>query len=135
MKNSIQTYASKAAAKKGAARKGIEIGVVEFIKNEEGRWIWQETALENVVSPCSVTVPSVGIKIEKDRPEQNGITRPSIGGKCRAIWDYCDAQYKNNVIPMPKQMRTIAQENGWNENNAVIEMYQWRKFNGFKSRV
>src|SRR5690554_4439873 len=35
--------------------------------------------------------PATGLKIEKDRPEQNGIKRPSIGGKCRAIWDALDA--------------------------------------------
>ena len=31
-----------------------------------------------------------GLKIEKNREEQNGIKRPSVGGKCRAIWDALD---------------------------------------------
>lgn len=77
-----------------------------------------------------------GLKIEKNRPEQNGIKRPSAGGKCRAIWDACDALYAaGNQIPMPKDIKAVAAEKGWNANNAVIEMYQWRKFNGFKSRA
>lgn len=75
-----------------------------------------------------------GIKIEKDRPEQNGIVRPSVGGKCRAIWDACDALYAKGTMPMPKVIKELAQANGWNENNAVIEMYQWRKFNGIIGR-
>lgn len=77
---------------------------------------------------------SEGLKIEKDRPEQNGITRPSIGGKCREVWDFCDEFYKSGNVPMPKNMREVAVKNDWNPNNAVIEMYQWRKFNGIKGR-
>ena len=79
-------------------------------------------------------VAGAGIKIEKDRPEQNGIIRPSAGGKCRAIWDYCDSFYASGAIPMPKQMKAAARENGWNENNSIIEMYQWRKFTGLTGR-
>jgi len=66
-----------------------------------------------------------GLKIEKDRPERNGIKRPSIGGKCRAIWDYLDTV----EAPTAKVVRAAAEANGWNPNNAVIEFYQWRKFN------
>lgn len=75
-----------------------------------------------------------GIKIEKDRPEQNGVVRPSEGGKCRAIWDFCDQLNEKGVMPMPKLLKEAARENGWNENNAVIEMYQWRKFHGIVGR-
>lgn len=78
--------------------------------------------------------PGTGIKIEKDRPEQNGIIRPSKGGKCWLVWDYCDGLYNEGTLPMPKTMRTWAKEHGLNENNAVIEMYQWRKFNGIIGR-
>ena len=31
-----------------------------------------------------------GTKIEKVRDKQNGVTRPSGGGKCRAVWDGLD---------------------------------------------
>jgi hypothetical protein len=66
-----------------------------------------------------------GLKIEKDRPERNGIKRPSIGGKCRAIWDFLDTMNG----PTAKMVRAAAEAQGWNPNNAVIEFYQWRKFN------
>ena len=76
-----------------------------------------------------------GIQIEKDRPEQNGVIRPSVGGKCRAIWTACDNfRFKTGRVPMPKEIKELATEEGWNPNNAVIEMYQWRKFNGFNGR-
>lgn len=85
--------------------------------------------------PQATSNQTPGLKIEKERSEQNGITRPSIGGKCRAIWDACDNFHATQgKLPMPKEIKAIAAENGWNENNAVIEMYQWRRFNGFVGR-
>lgn len=69
-----------------------------------------------------------GLKIEKNREERNGIKRPSAGGKCRAIWDYLDAQVAAGTTPTPKLVRAEAESQGWNTNNAVIELYQWRKF-------
>jgi len=82
--------------------------------------------------PLSLSA-KVGLKIEKDRPEQNGIIRPSVGGKCRAIWDACDEFLADNQrSPMPKDIKAKAEVEGWNHNNAVIELYQWRKFNNVK---
>jgi hypothetical protein len=70
-----------------------------------------------------------GLKIEKDRPERNGIKRPSVGGKCRAIWDFLDGVVAKGEQPTAKLVRAQAETAGWNANNAVIEFYQWRKFN------
>lgn len=79
---------------------------------------------------------ATGIKIEKNREEQNGVKRPSIGGVCRAVWDACDAfRLQTGRSPMPKEIKELAAEEGWNQNNASIEMYQWRKFNGIKGRI
>jgi hypothetical protein len=124
-RNEMKTYSTKAAAKKGAVRQELDVTTLEFHQNEEGRWYWEIVRVEE---------SGTGIKIEKDRPEQNGIRRPSAGGKCRAIWDACDALHANGAMPMPKVIKELAQENGWNENNAVIEMYQWRKFHGIIGR-
>lgn len=75
--------------------------------------------------------PGTGLKIEKDRPEQNGIKRPSIGGKCRAIWDALDAyREETGELPTSKVVKELAADEGWNPNNASIEFYQWRKFHG-----
>ena len=72
-----------------------------------------------------------GLKIEKDREEKNGIKRPSIGGKCRAIWDALDQHAETTGDdPTAKDVKALAAEHGWNPNNASIEFYQWRKFHG-----
>lgn len=75
------------------------------------------------------------LTIEKNREERNGIKKPSLGGKCRAVWDYCDMYFGNKgTPPMPKHMKETAEEKGWNKNNAVLEMYQWRRFIGIAGR-
>ena len=79
---------------------------------------------------------TTGLIIEKNRPEQNGVKRPSAGGLCRAVWDACWAhQAATATPPTAKEVKAIAETNGWNLNNASIEYYQWRKFNGITGRV
>lgn len=74
--------------------------------------------------------------IEKDRPEQNGIKRPSAGGLCRAVWDAMDhIRDTTGAVPVSAQVRTLAGQENWNANNAMIEFYQWRKFNGITGRA
>ena len=79
---------------------------------------------------------TTGLIIEKNRPEQNGVKRPSAGGLCRAVWDACWAHQEiTGTPPTAKEVKAIAETNGWNPNNASIEYYQWRKFNGIIGRV
>lgn len=79
---------------------------------------------------------TTGLIIEKNRPEQNGVKRPSAGGLCRAVWDACWAHQEiTGIPPTAKEVKVIAEINGWNPNNASIEYYQWRKFNGITGRV
>lgn len=76
-------------------------------------------------------------KVEKDRPMQNGIKRPSEGGLCRAVWDFCDAarEKSGGTAPTAKDVKAYAETVGWNMNNACIEFYQWRKYNGITGRA
>lgn len=79
---------------------------------------------------------TTGLIIEKNRPEQNGVKRPSAGGLCRAVWDACWAhQETTGLPPTAKEVKALAEANSWNPNNASIEYYQWRKFNGITGRV
>lgn len=78
-----------------------------------------------------------GLKIEKVRPEQNGVKRPSAGGKCRAVWDALDelqAELEGDEKVTAKMVKDLAADEGWNVNNASIEFYNWRKFNGVSGR-
>jgi hypothetical protein len=91
-------------------------------------------ALEAADKPASAATGS-GLKIEKDRPEQNGIKRPSAGGRCRAVWDALDAyRAETKELPTAKVVAELAADEGWNPNNASIEFYQWRKYNGITGR-
>lgn len=74
-----------------------------------------------------------GLVIEANRPMQNGIKRPSAGGACRAVWDFCWSAAP--AIPTVAQVKAHAVKMGWNVNNASIEYYVWRKFNGISGRV
>lgn len=85
----------------------------------------------------STPAPRTAYTIEKDRPEQNGIKRPSAGGLCRAVWDAMDEQRaaNNGDTPSTQQVRDLALMHNWNPNNAMIEYYQWRKYNGITGRA
>lgn len=85
-------------------------------------------------APTAAKRTSSGLKIEKDREERNGIKRPSVGGTCRAVWDALDAAVAEGKTPSAKDVKAMAEANGWNLNNASIEFYQWRKFNGIRGR-
>ena len=65
-----------------------------------------------------------------ERVEQNGVKRPGPG-KCLEVWEYLD-QYGNKT---PKELKPVVAEKGWNENNALIELYGWRRFNSISGRV
>jgi len=136
------TYSSKSAAKLGAKRKDLDVETLTFMQDKDKRWSWETTtdleeALEETKQPVIQTdlISNKGIKIEKERPEQNGIVRPSTGGKCRNIWDMCDAIYKDTgELPTRKQMKQLAKDKSWNVTTCGIQMYQWRRFNGFIGR-
>lgn len=174
----MQTYSSKAAAKKGAIRKGIDISEIKaFSQDEDGRWYWKEEFVIGEFTYCphceihlangvhwnaaligeglegcekyeflclgcdsefgpelKKKVPQTpknlggGLKIEADRQEQNGIKRPSLGGKCRAIWDFCDEfQAKFKKSPSAADFRAASRD--WNKTTCAIQAGQWRKFN------
>lgn len=85
-------------------------------------------------APVATNTSGKGIKIEKEREEHNGIKRPSVGGTCRAIWDAMDELVAQGETPTAKDVRSMANDRNWNANNASIEFYQWRKFNGIRGR-
>lgn len=73
---------------------------------------------------------SKGYTIEKDRPEQNGVKRPSVGTVCGTVW----AEFDANPTIAAKELPALADKHGWNKNNVSCEFYAWRKFNGIKGR-
>ena len=75
-----------------------------------------------------------GTKIENNRETCNGVTRPSAGGKCRAVWDDLDVLAAAGTKPTAAQVRQLAAEQGWDKTTAQVQFYRWRKFNGISGR-
>jgi hypothetical protein len=86
----------------------------------------------NLTPKAKAAPVSTGIKIEKVREEKNGIKRPSAGGVCRAIWDFCSAQPK---APTLKEVKAEAAVQGWDLVTTSVQYYQWRKFSGIVGRI
>lgn len=91
-----------------------------------------------VAAPAPAAVETTGLKIEQNREKRNGVTRPSIGGKCRAIWDALDEYVADpdneGEKPTAKVIKAIGAEEGWDKTTTMIQFYQWRKFNGIVGR-
>lgn len=73
---------------------------------------------------------SNGLKIEQNRETRNGVTRPSIGGKCRGIWDMLDAM---GTAATAKEARE-AGAGKFDKTTIMVQFYRWRKFNGIEGR-
>jgi hypothetical protein len=71
-----------------------------------------------------------GYSIQKDRPEQHGVKRPSEGTTCAAIWAYLDANRDTRAAAL----KTIAQAHGWDNVTMSCQFYTWRRFNGIHGR-
>jgi len=63
------------------------------------------------------------------RRTQNGVQEPAPG-KCRDVWDALD-EFANPVQVSLADALAVAMDKGFNPNNARIEFYRWRTFNGF----
>lgn len=96
-------------------------------------------ALAAAEKPSAAT-ETQGLRIEKNREERNGVKMRSTGGACRQVWDALQSMMLHDEatgvasIPTVADIKKLATEKGWNVNNASIEYYQWRKFNGITGR-
>lgn len=95
--------------------------------------------VEQEVAPAVQVAPaqrntSKGVKIEKDRVQRNGVKQPSAGTLCRAVWDELDRAVAAGTPHTAKSIKAHAVQVGFNTNNASIEFYNWRKFNGISGR-
>ena len=75
-----------------------------------------------------------GVKIEKDRPEQNGLKRPSAGSTCAIIWDTCDEISKTSGHTCTSAELFNALQ-GYNECTLRTQYARWRHFNGITGRL
>ncbi len=61
-------------------------------------------------------------------PIRNGIKMPRKGGKCRLVWDWCQAFHdENGTPPKHSEALTEADRSGWNRLNTAAEYVRWRQ--------
>ena len=71
-------------------------------------------------------------RIQKDRPEANGVKRPSEGTICAQIWAWCDSVIADGGKPTAKDLK--AAKAGLDTTTCTVQFYRWRKFNGISGR-
>ena len=152
-----KTYTNRNNARRAGVAAGVPAELVEITVHKNGdevRFGWKAkqppaSAAQGAASTPAATAtesepvaPAVAVqgvttsKAKKaaapkvERVEQNGVKRPGPG-KCLEVWEYLD-QHGNMK---PKDLQPVAEARGWNINNASIELYQWRKFNGISGRA
>lgn len=72
--------------------------------------------------------------IEKNRPEQNGIKRPSEGGICRQIWDALDEKRAlDGTVPSLSATKDALAH--LDQTTVSVQYYRWRKHHGIAGRL
>lgn len=64
------------------------------------------------------------------RRTQNNVQEPAPDGKCREVWDALDEFESPHTVTLADAL-ALAADKGFNPNNARIEFYRWRAFNGY----
>lgn len=89
----------------------------------------RETVTGKVVKPKS-------LKIEKGRFKHNGVTQPSTGSICRAIWDALDVKRTaDKAVPTFENLRDLMKQYGWSKNTAMTQYQRWKQYNGVMPRT
>lgn len=88
--------------------------------------------LPTLVTPPVVTVATSARKIQSNRPERNGVKRPSEGTICAQIWAWCDAAHDTGGKVAAKDLKAALP--GLDATTCTVQFYRWRKFNGIQGR-
>ena len=79
-------------------------------------------------------VEKTGKSVEQNRPEQNGLKRPSAGSTCAIIWDTCD-RITNETGHVCTSAELFNALQGYNECTLRTQYARWRQFNGITGRL
>lgn len=82
------------------------------------------------VVPMLPIIEQAPAKTERPKAEvKNGIKAPLRAGKCKHVWEVCQAMYEaNKKVPTLKEVIANEAMAGANVTNTQIEFYRWRKF-------
>lgn len=102
-----------------------EVAVVVVEPTREPR------VLPTIVAPVA-TKPEKVRKIQANRPEQNGVKRPSEGTICAQIWAWCDEVHNAGDKVTAKELKGALP--ALDATTCTVQFYRWRKFNGIQGR-
>ena len=82
------------------------------------------------VVPMLPVIEQAPVKTERPKAEvKNGIKAPLRAGKCKHVWEVCQAMYEAaGKVPTLKEVIANPAMQGANVTNTQIEFYRWRKF-------
>lgn len=128
----MTTFTNRSNAKRAATKAGIAGDQIEItVHKEKGKVRFgfkQKDAAPVVTTPAA---PAKAVRVLNAEPapkreERNGVKRPAPGGKCAEVWSWLDDHRDATTV----EVRLHAEKVGWNANNASIEFYGWKRFNG-----
>lgn len=131
-----KTYTKRTNAKRAAIAAGIPADEVEIVAVKEAgkaaRFTYRQKVAEATVKAAGVGKSKSATKAPAtERERRNGVARPRAGGLCAAVWAWLDKHPDAKLA----DVRAAAEKQGWNQNNASIELYTWRKFNAVEAPV
>lgn len=140
----LSNMAAGATVRDGALEAAIEAGEAEADAEDDspaaaafGAFaLGQLTAKPQAEPEAAAPANSSGVKIEKNRPHANGITRPSAGTICADVWELAEAMTASmgRTVPLAALV-DAAKEQNINQFTARTQYACWRKFNGITGRV
>lgn len=81
------------------------------------------------VAPAAAPKAPKERKIQANRPERNGVKRPSEGTICAQIWAHCDKVLDETGAHISaKDLRAALP--ALDDTTKTVQYYRWRKFNG-----
>lgn len=80
--------------------------------------------------PMLPVIEQAPAKVERPKAQiKNGIKAPLREGKCKHVWQTCEAMLKaSGKVPTLKELNAHPAMQGTNLTNNQIEFYRWRKF-------
>jgi hypothetical protein len=135
--NDVTTYTRRENARRAGVAAGVPAERIKITVHKSGgkvRFGWREVDPGTSDDTGQVqrrggAAATPAAKRTEPRPQRQHSARaaphrPRAGGKCALVWDYLDAHPETQV----RELREVAVARGWNVNNAVCELYAWRRY-------
>lgn len=135
MTNAVMARALEAAA--APAKSLLDLAADEAAKAPKVQTnIGPATAIEKGAATEPKVRKAKKVSERKVRAAANGVTQPSSGTICGAIWAALDAKRTalKGETPTFEHLRELAKDAGWQKNTAMTQYQRWKQFHGLMPR-